>query len=379
MRRLEMRMGDIPDGSYIELEARVEVLPEEAKYKLPDLRWLVPGYDLKFFNYVFAPVRELKVKAGTNGTISFFLDVTYSYWYMDTSAYRKSPPEEKKGTVACGCSWDYVCTKQGELSLSVYDPEDSETSDLFSVTVGRVDRAVTKPPSGPPYVKMVSKSNYAGETSGPVTVPVPGKIPLPDFPIPGSGKNIPKSSVLNPNLIAYLAVTDAVVPPPPQKPPPPPARYPVPLVTIIPFGKEGQRDLDGAARKIASDWVQGMFALYPELRAPMMHGDVPVYFVGYASKTGPKGERDERRIDDYDMQIGSDRAANVIKYLKPVHLGSKADVSYLSIGRQQAQWASVFDEKLKKAVEVVGKPRDIDRVVVVWVDYESVKTVLNRK
>jgi hypothetical protein len=30
------------------------------------------------------------------------------------------------------------------------------------------------------------------------------------------------------------------------------------------------------------------------------------------------------------------------------------------------------------AVEAVGKPRDIDRVVVVWVDSDEVTTILNR-
>ncbi len=94
-------------------------------------------------------------------------------------------------------------------------------------------------------------------------------------------------------------------PPPPPPPPPPLPNFPVPLITVIPFGKEGQRVLDGAAKKIAADWVQAMFARYPQLRMPIAHGDVPVYFVGYASKTPPKGESDPQKIDDYNREIGS--------------------------------------------------------------------------
>ena len=150
-------------------------------------------------------------------------------------------------------------------------------------------------------------------------------------------------------------------------------------MTIIPFAKEGQRSLDGPAKRIASDWAQGLFnGRFSGLRDPMMHGKIPVSIVGYATKTGPVGEKNEQKINDYDEEIGSARALNVQAYLTP-YLGSKADIAYQSVGRRQAQWAQVYDEKLKKTVEVVGKPRDIDRIVVVWVDYETVFKILNPK
>ncbi len=69
----------------------------------------------------------------------------------------------------------------------------------------------------------------------------------------------------------------------------------------------------------------------------------------------------------------------MIQYLKPDLLGSKADLTYTSVGREHAQWKSVYDEKLKKTVEVVGQGRDIDRVVVVWVDPGKVMQVINQK
>jgi len=121
-----------------------------------------------------------------------------------------------------------------------------------------------------------------------------------------------------------------------------------------------------------------MFSAYPELRDPMMHGRIPVSIVGYASKTGTMGEKDEQKIDKYDVDIGAARASNVQAYLTP-YLGSKADIAYQSVGRREAQWAQAYDDKLKKMVEAVGKPRDIDRVVVVWVDYYTAMEILNGK
>ena len=148
---------------------------------------------------------------------------------------------------------------------------------------------------------------------------------------------------------------------------------------IIPFGKEGQTELDVVARSLATEWVDEMFEAYPLLKLPIAHGDIPIYFTGYASMTGPSGEKNQQKIDDYDLQIGSDRASNVIKYLKPNQLGSMADVTFLSVGRKQAQWAQVFDEKLKRMIKKVGTPRDIDRYVVVYVDYGAAMKILNPK
>jgi hypothetical protein len=343
------------DGkSFIEVTGVAEVLPSGAKpYTPSNPRSPVPGYDMKFFDDNLQPVR-LNVMAGTEGTIDIRLWVDYSFWEAPDGPsigpfHPHSLPITNTGTVLCSCSWRYACTKQGELSeMEHYSATDSAVNDSFQVTI---DSPTSNPNPKPstPYVQFYPVVRFTGE-----------------------GTQVAKR--LKP-IIAYLNVYGKVEPPP--VPPPPAKKYPEKMITVIPFAKEGQRELDGAARSIASDWVKVMFDTYPKFKMPMMHGDLPVYFVGYASKTGPKGEKDEQKIDDYNVEIGEARAINVKKYLQPL-LGSKADLTYRSVGRQEAEWATVYDEKLKKTVQVVGQPRDIDRVVVVWADYKKMTAILNQ-
>ncbi len=353
-RRIKFRIGYSPDKSYVDVWGSVEVVPKELKSLPRQLQAGKPGYDFQIFDDQLNPL-PVKVKAGTQGTVGFHLAGDY-YFKVDMNAdmpHLQIPhtplelpnpelPVPKSGTVYFGGTTEYSCTKEGELSFGHYFSEDSKVEDDFKVTIQSFQPQ-------PKTAMIIAKAAYSGSgTTGDITLP---------------------------RFYAEFAVTDKVLPP---RPPVPIPRYPPALMTIIPFAKEGQRTLDGAAGKIASDWATGMFKTYPELRDPMMHGKIPLSMVGYASKTGPIGEKDEQKIDKYDVDIGAARASNVQTYLTP-YLGSKADFAYVSVGRQQAQWAQLYDEKLKKMVEVVGKPRDIDRVVVVWVDYETVLKILNPK
>jgi len=354
--RIKFRIGYSPDKSYVDVWGGVEVVPKELKRLPMQLRARKPGYDLQIFDDQLNPL-PVKVKAGTQGTVEFHLGGDY---YFTINVSKDAPdigipdtpfnipgpslniPLPVSGTVYFGGTAEYSCTKEGELSFGHIFPEHSKVEDDFKVTVESFQAQAKS-------AWIIAKAAYSGDfTTGDITLP---------------------------RFYADFAVTDKVVPP---RPPVPIPRYPPALMTIIPFAKEGQRTLDGAAGRIASDWATGMFKTYPELRDPMMHGNIPLSMVGYASKTGPIGEKDEQKIDKYDVDIGAARASNVQTYLTP-YLGSKADFAYVSVGRQQAQWAQVYDEKLKKTVEVVGKPRDIDRVVVVWVDYETVLKILNPK
>jgi hypothetical protein len=392
MKRL-MPMGKFPATSFIDLSAHVEVLPDDAKQLSLPHRYFIPGYYRRPFDGLLKPILNLYVRAGTKGTITIYLEVTYGFTEFEVNWTGFGAIAGKMGKVLCNCSWDYDCTKQGNLSLTHYSRDDSEPlddsefgglthttkpSDHFSVKVDKTDRAMANNSFAQYWLKMVSTSQYAGYESDAQTMGIPG-VPF-AVPLPGSAESAKPYSMANPELFVLIQITDKSLPPPtPPTPPTPIPNFPIPLITVIPFGKEGQRVLDGAAKKIAADWVQAMFARYPQLRVPIAHHEVPVYFTGYASKTGPKGETDERKIDDYDREIGSARANNVIQYLKPDLLGSNPDLTYFSVGRQYAQWANVFKEKLGKTVEVVGEGRDIDRIVVVWVDPVSVTKILNPK
>jgi hypothetical protein len=376
---IAMRMGNNPDASNIDMTAMVEVLPRGAEQRLLVFRKDYPGYDVKYFSLNLDDVKDLKVKAGTEGTIEFTVWVEYTFleWEHQGWGILSGPahfqPAKRDETVQCTCSWNYTCTPEGELSLRAFDPEDSPSSDHYTLVVGKADFAMPKPTTGRPYVKMTSKSDYAGYN-------VEGEsIGVGPFSIQGNGVSAQPSSKFNPALVAYLTITDKVIPPTPKPAPVPAREFLMPLLTVIPFNKEGQRDLDREARSIAMEWAQSMFQRYPALQVPIAHGDIPVYFFGYASMSGPVGEKDTLKVEEYNQKIGNDRADNVIKYLKPNLLGGKADVTPISFGRQYSEWAKVWDEKLKKAVRVVGKPRDVDRIVVVYVDYEKADQVINKK
>lgn len=374
-KRFSMRMGTDRDKSYIDVSAWVWVIPDGAKKLAPAEKHRHPGFSLFSFDANLNP-RHVDVKAGTEGQIIIEVDVDYFFIkrYSDSFWTGSVMDEhEKKGYVTGKGIWNYTCTKEGVLSLDHYVPNHSATAaGNFWVTVSDPAEAKENPQAGLPYVMIRSWAHYEDDS------PASGI----DVPFIGNrfgGPDSPKiDKELLPALIASLIISDKYVPPPPPKPVSPTPKLPVaPLSAVIPFAKEGQTSLDSHAKRIATDWAQALFKTHPELEVPMMKGEIPVYFEGYASKTPPQGEKDEQKADDFNIGIGNGRAQSVIQYLIPSPLGSGAKAYFKSLGRKNAQWALVFDEKLKLVVEAVGKPRGIDRVVIVWVDHDEVKAILN--
>jgi outer membrane protein OmpA-like peptidoglycan-associated protein len=234
--KIYMRMGERPDASYVLMTAIVQVLPGETINYPFHARPGFPGYDKRYFDIALSPVMYLKVKAGTSGVILITLWAEYHLWEVDKTVGMPIP-KEMEGEVICSCTWDYKCTPEGVLSLTKYEPEDSPTSNHFSVTVGRADRAIPNPPSGLPSFRMRSTSVYAGFSHPPEDFGT-------GYPIPGSGWDVPRSTMDNPELTAYLEITDKVVPPPPPpKPKPTPTPTPVGLSHTVYF-KTGEANAD---------------------------------------------------------------------------------------------------------------------------------------
>ena len=304
------------------------------------------------------------------------MDVDYSFWERTEGGFFERPgvPELQEGSVQASYAWYYKCSTTGELVFYATDAKDSPTKDHFSVTVDRATQSNPQPKGSIlPYVVMTARPMYAGQSPGAgMPVPTPKGIPPVTLQRATRASRRRRAGRERAMLVASLPITN--LPPPP--PPPPPPNFSA-METIIPFGKEGQTSLDDKARRIASDWVQTLFQTYPLLEAPMMRGDINVYFTGYASKTGKAGATTEQISDDFNLEIGEARAKSAVDYLRP-SLGSGAKTSYKSRGRQIAQWAKKFDPKLHQMVEVVGKPRDVDRFVLVWVDEDDVKRILKK-
>lgn len=370
-KRYAMKMGFAPHyyPSYFEVDASAWVLPEAA-LKLPydhPQKWRTPGASYVSFDADLNP-SHLNVKAGTQGQITIWVRGFYYLRKFDPSLASGADGKKVEGHVIADGTWNYRCTKEGELSLDNYAPTHSaKAPGHFWLTVSDPAEAKEKPSAGFPYVMLRSWAHYKdSKPASGLEIPWVGNL--------GGGPDSPEVDLELQPLIARLNIVDKYVPPPPPSPKQPIA----PLSVVIPFGKEGQTSLDSQARKIAANWAQTLFKTHPELEVPMMKGEIPVYFFGYATKTPPRGERDEQKADDFNIEIGNERARSAMKYLIPSPLGSGAKANYKSFGRRDAEWAKVFDEKLKKAVEVVGKPRDIDRVVMVWVDPDEAKAVLNR-
>ncbi len=348
-KHIDVQMGEKWFNSYIEVSGLGAVTPAEAMNVQPWQRPSVPGWNAKSFEGSLSPI-VLNIKAGTEGTITIWVDVDYDYVDMvehgglDLGPFGSIPgkkfPNEETGTVTHSGTWSYKCSMTGELTITNFVTDNSSTGDDFAVNV---DGFV---PSKPTQVILNVKSKYSGSYVGPIL-----------------------------QLIAFLKVTD--VPPPPPPPPPKPLNLEV-LEVMIPFGKEGQTNLDDKARRIASDWAKALFQKYPALELPIARGEVFLYFTGYASKTGKIAATTEQMSDDFNVEIGEARARSAVNYLIPSYLGSGAKAISKSKGRQYAQWAKVYDKKLRQMVEVVGQPRDIDRYVMVWVDEDDAKKILNK-
>src|SRR5437763_15236987 len=88
-----LRMGDRPDDSHIDLSARVDVLPDGAKKLTWPERLIYPGYDSRVFPWMLTPLMDLKVKAGTRGSIAIYLEAAYHYLHKDRSSFHWTGPK----------------------------------------------------------------------------------------------------------------------------------------------------------------------------------------------------------------------------------------------------------------------------------------------
>src|SRR4026209_561486 len=104
MARIQMRMGAVPDKSYIEVTGWSMVTPNS---------------DVQFLDSSLKPP-PLNVKAGTAGGISIDLPVVHYYLRAGDGMFDLPVPLPRTGYVQCGCTWYYTCTAEGELSLQRY-------------------------------------------------------------------------------------------------------------------------------------------------------------------------------------------------------------------------------------------------------------------
>ncbi|HEY1860238.1 MAG TPA: hypothetical protein VGG61_07785 [Gemmataceae bacterium] len=209
-KRIAVPWGDRPSQAYVEVEVAGEVLPKDVKDKYVRPMYAFryqDGYRIASFDDQFNP-ETLDVKAGTNGTVTLFVSVSY-YFEEDVGPPLKSIYMPHKGEFSFDCVWRYDCTATGQLSLFQHALQnEGSTSDV------RLDRENpdqnVKPPAGiPSYVMIAPKieNTFSAKGSavsvgwGGVSVAVPGSTG-------GGGK-----AGTSPGIILYLKT-----PVPPPKP-----------------------------------------------------------------------------------------------------------------------------------------------------------------
>jgi hypothetical protein len=265
--------------SSIDISGYARVLPEAAK-KLPSYQWTnLPGFEVRAYDDVLSDIRGLKVKAGTSGTIEIELFVEYEI-FVECHSWAQvgigplsvdlgcgKMPDKNDGTVSCGCTWPYDCSKAGDLSFGAYVLEDSTISDDFQVRgIGAqsIDSATAaaKPRLAPPNVRFTPRAIFIGEGT--------------------------KADSHFPPLIAYLEVVDIE-----KSKPIPPTPLPPPdlLKRTFFFEKENQDKLDGNLhpenkQKALDDWVDKIQNDAPLLFRAIKSRYVMLRVTGYASPPG---------------------------------------------------------------------------------------------
>jgi hypothetical protein len=296
-KRFQGSMGVYPDKSYIELEASVEVWPSSVG--VPDeQKRRQTGYYTREFDEDLHPV-DIPVYPDTEGTIRIWSTVYYYFWEWPEGTAMF--PREREDSVKCQCIWKYGCTMQGEISFRPFDPQDSQTSDHFTVRVKRPDWSNPKPMHDRPFVVMIEEYNYAGTAAGAdIEIPLP-KLPGPFAPpkiaIPGAPGTSSSSGNVMP-LYAYLNVVDD------EKPDP----APLPRIErTFYFERENETTFlkntkpENTLRAL-DDWCVKLKAEQPELWVAMKQKIVKVQVKGFASPPGPY---------EYNSDISDARAAYV--------------------------------------------------------------------
>lgn len=327
----------------------------------------------------FGQTGSVPLRPTGHGTINFEIAAEYHLVYNPPGLHR--PTEHLKGSFRHRYWVDYSSEKgdndpykldyrdlwlDNTLHHKVFEEKGSNLFRLTGTTVATKDGPTTR---YPPYVQITPTFE------------------LPTIQKTGGGE----SGVGGVGIHAVASWSDTTSPPagvrewghfrldlhvleislPMLKPPKEIAKVvnPAFLFVIIPF-KHDRRTLTQSAKDIASAWKRKLFETYPKLERAIRDQVVRVYFDGYASKTGS---------DEYNFQIGKDRASAAIDYLAP-QLGLRSEqISAKTFGEEKSKWGAVYDETLKKNVEKVGKPRDSDQIVIAYLIADDVAKLLNEK
>jgi hypothetical protein len=363
----DVKMGDLPDKSFIEVSAAGQVLPKgfEMVVGMPRQQIIEAGYDVGYFDSQLNPI-HLDIKPGTEGVVRISVNVAYDFWEQTSS--HAILPDHQTGNVSCRGSWLYNCSKEGELVLIPFAIDDSQTSDHFSVTIDRPLQANPKPGNGmDPFIFMFAKPVYGGKSGSPgLTIPVP----IPDTPIkvPVQIPGVPSTPAKTGSALPFFVYLHVPKPlPVPQKPLPPELRGL--LLTAVFFAKEDQDKVDDKINAAIQQWYDGFEQFganhrdLPNLLDAIRDDKLTIYCDGYASITG---------TNKYNTDKAWNRATNVREYIHRKLGISTEKVKPETFGSKGSEWDTEVDARGK----VVIKPRDKDRCVVIWVKTSEIESIL---
>jgi hypothetical protein len=338
--RIQMQMGEYPAKSYIEVSGFAAVTPKEVIGAQMPVKHMNPGYNIQFLDSSLK-LRPLKLKAGTTGEISIELTVFYEYWETPSGFFDLPIPLPKTGTVHCGATWQYQCTKQGEISLRMYFARPSPPDDFAII----LHDPQSNPPlngklvSGEPFVMLVSEPLHVGSSGtsglginiGPVGVNLPGS--------PGTSRASGSLSIF-----AELTIVDKEVTPSP--PPPPPIKAHHVRYTCY-FENEKQTTFDQnkePQHKLQAlfDWVKTLEKEAPYLYEAIKRKHVTINVTGYASPTGSLEEND--RVSQARAEYVATKLGNRIgsEHVKLNKLALASDAARKQPGVKPGQYNRVY-------------------------------------